>query len=107
MTSLFLSAAAVLAMSMQAQAAPAEAETAAPEPAVAPAPAPQAAPKPEKITDRNHPDYVRCRREAVIGSRARFTKRCFTNREWEQIAQSGNQGTRDIVEGGQAGQVSN
>ena len=57
----------------------------------------QAAPKPEKITDRNHPDYVRCRREAVIGSRARFTKRCFTNREWEQISARGNEASRQIV----------
>ncbi|UAB79105.1 hypothetical protein INR77_05290 [Erythrobacter sp. SCSIO 43205] len=63
--------------------------------------------EPKKITDRNHPDYVRCRREPVIGSRARFTKRCYTNREWEQIAQRGNEGTREIVESGQAGMVGN
>ena len=107
MTSLFLSAAAVLAMSMQPQAT-AEAEApAAPEPAAAPAQPAQEAPKPEKITDRNHPDYVRCRREPVIGSRARFTRKCHTNREWEMIAQRGNQGTRDIVEAGQAGMAGN
>ena len=104
MTTLFLNAAAVLAMSMQPQAATAEAEApSAPEPAAAPAPAPQEAPEPEKITDRSHPDYVRCRRDPVIGSRAKFVRRCYTNREWEMIAQVGNSGSRRLIESQQGG----
>lgn len=71
------------------------------EPATAPPPVP--APEPEKITDRNHPDYVRCRREPVIGSLAKFTRRCMTNSEWEQVARRGNEGTRSIVEDAQSG----
>lgn len=68
---------------------------------------PTPAAKPEKITDRSHPDYVRCRREPVIGSRAKFTKRCFTNREWDEIARTGNAGTRRIVDSHQGGLTSN
>lgn len=97
MTSLFSALTAVLMM-----ASPAQDAAAAPA-----AEASQEAAEPKKITDRNHPDYVRCRREPVIGSRARFTKRCHTNREWEMIAQRGNQGTREIVEAGQSGMVGN
>lgn len=59
--------------------------------------------KPEKISDRSHPDYIRCKRERVIGSLAKYTKRCYTNREWEEIARAGNAGTRSIVEDHQTG----
>lgn len=56
-----------------------------------------------KITDKNHPDYVRCRSEQVIGSLAKRKKTCLTNREWEEIARTGNRGTRDIVDSQQVG----
>jgi hypothetical protein len=56
-----------------------------------------------KITDRSHPDYVRCRSQRVIGSLAKRTKTCMTNREWEIATRAGNRGARDIVESQQVG----
>ena len=38
-----------------------------------------------KITDKNHPDFVRCRTEDVIGSRAKKKRMCMTNRQWLEI----------------------
>jgi hypothetical protein len=55
------------------------------------------------ITDKTHPDYVRCRSERVIGSLAKRTKTCMTNREWEVASRVGNQGARDIVQSQQVG----
>jgi hypothetical protein len=55
------------------------------------------------ITDKSHPEYVRCRSERVIGSLAKRKKTCMTNREWEAIARTGNRGARDIVESQQVG----
>lgn len=55
------------------------------------------------VTDKSHPDYVRCRSERVIGSLAKRTKTCKTNREWEEVARVGNRGARDIVESQQVG----
>lgn len=75
-----------------------------------PAPAEEAEPnidvveeKPKKITDKSHPDYVRCKSEAVIGSRARRKRTCMTNREWDLIARRGNEASRDFVEQNQPG----
>lgn len=59
--------------------------------------------KPKKITDRSHPDYVRCKSEAVIGSRARRKRTCLTNREWDLAARRGNEATRDFVGDNQPG----
>ena len=53
--------------------------------------------KDKKITDRSHPDYVRCKSEAVIGSRARRKRTCMTNREWELAARRGNEDSRNLV----------
>lgn len=50
------------------------------------------------VTDRSHPDYLRCRSEPVIGSRARMRKICMTNREWEAYARTGNSDARAMVE---------
>ncbi len=62
---------------------------------------------PPKITDRSHPDYVRCRSEPVIGSLVRKRKICMTNSEWEQYARAGNADSRsmldDIGKGGMNG----
>ena len=63
--------------------------------------------KKEKITDKSHPDYVRCKSEAVIGSRARRKRTCMTNREWEMIARRGNEASRDFVEQNQPGFLGN
>jgi len=63
--------------------------------------------KAEKITDRSHPDYIRCKREPVIGSRAKFTKTCMTNSQWDQLAANGNRDARQIVDDLQVGSNSN
>ncbi|MDZ7588860.1 MAG: hypothetical protein U5J78_06910 [Parasphingorhabdus sp.] len=57
-----------------------------------------AAAKPVKITDRNHPDYVRCRSEKVIGSLAKRNRVCLTNREWAAVIREGNRLAREMVE---------
>ena len=60
-----------------------------------------------KISDRSHPDYVRCRSEPVIGSLVRKRKICMTNSEWEEYARAGNADSRsmldDIGKGGMNG----
>ena len=52
---------------------------------------------PGKITDRSHPDYVRCRTERVIGSLAKRRKVCLTNSEWARVAREGNQFANELV----------
>lgn len=59
--------------------------------------------KPIKITDKSHPDYVKCKRESVIGSRARKRKVCKTNRQWVLDAREGNKHSRDVIEANTAG----
>ncbi|MEL7198943.1 MAG: hypothetical protein AAGL10_11575 [Pseudomonadota bacterium] len=59
--------------------------------------------KVEKITDKSHPDYVRCKSEAVIGSRAKRKRTCMTNREWALAQRRGNEASRSFVEDNQAG----
>lgn len=61
----------------------------------------------EKITDRSHPDYVRCRTETVIGSRAKKRKVCLTNRQWAEVARDGNAVATRVVEDGRSGMVGN
>lgn len=51
-----------------------------------------------EITDRNHPDYVRCRSERVMGSLAQRKRTCMTNREWRQVADVGNRRANELVE---------
>lgn len=64
------------------------------EPAVAPA---TKAKTPEKITDRRHPDYVRCRLEPVIGSLAKKQRVCMTNQQWAAHIQEGNRRANQFV----------
>jgi hypothetical protein len=52
----------------------------------------------EKITDRQHPDYVRCRSERVVGSLAKRTRTCMTNREWRRVAAEGNKRANELVD---------
>ena len=59
--------------------------------------------KPEKITDKRHPDYVRCRSEPVIGSRVKKRRVCLTNREWKAFSSEGNQRAKDLVTDHQSG----
>jgi hypothetical protein len=62
-----------------------------------PAAAPAAPAAPAKITDKAHPDYVRCRSEEIIGSRAQFRRTCKTNREWADVAAKGGRSEREIL----------
>ena len=56
--------------------------------------------EPVKITDKKHPDYVSCRSEAVLGSRAQRKRVCMTNREWTAAARSGNRETQEFMNAG-------
>ena len=56
-----------------------------------------------EITDRRHPDYVKCRTESVAGSRARKRRVCLTNREWAEVARQGRGMATALVEGGRSG----
>lgn len=58
---------------------------------------------PKKITDRRHPDYVRCRSQAIIGSLARKRRVCMTNREWTIHIQEGNKRANQFVNDIQGG----
>ena len=60
-----------------------------------------------KITDKDHPDYVKCRTERVIGSLAKRKKTCLTNRQWEEFARRGNENARRTVEDNAAGMTGN
>ncbi len=51
----------------------------------------------EKITDRDHPDYVKCRSEPIIGTRARKKRVCMTNSQWAAAAAEGNEVARRMV----------
>lgn len=73
-------------------------------PVVAQSDAPEPARNAEgEITDRRHPDYLKCRTESVAGSRAKKRKVCLTNKEWAEVARQGRGMATALVEGGQAG----
>ena len=59
--------------------------------------------KPKKITDRRHPDYVRCRSEPIIGSLTRKRRICMTNAEWTEYVKVGSRDSRQFVEDLQVG----
>lgn len=63
--------------------------------------------EPAKVTDRSHPDFVRCRTEPVIGSRAKKRKVCLTNRQWEEFARRGNDAARQTVQDNASGMSTN
>jgi len=50
-----------------------------------------------KITDPKHPDFVRCRSEAVLNSRAQRVRVCRTNKEWAASARDGNRQTQELL----------
>ena len=53
--------------------------------------------KVKKITDRRHPDYIRCRKESIIGSLSRKRKVCVTNKEWAVDSREGNRRAKEVV----------
>lgn len=69
-----------------------------------PAPATTAATQPaaQKVTDSADPDFVRCRRIAVVGSNVRKQRVCRTNAEWARITAAGNETARETVERSQS-----
>ncbi len=51
----------------------------------------------EKITDRRHPEFVRCRTESIIGKLASKRKVCMTNKQWVDARKSGNRLANDMI----------
>jgi hypothetical protein len=50
-----------------------------------------------KITDPKDPDFVRCRSEPVLNSRAQRVRVCRTNKEWTAAAREGNRRTEELL----------
>jgi hypothetical protein len=59
--------------------------------------------KPKKITDRRHPDYIRCRSQPIIGSLARKRRVCMTNSQWVAANREGSRKSRQYIEDMQVG----
>jgi hypothetical protein len=55
-----------------------------------PALAGQTDPAPAAKLDPRHPDAMRCRKFAVIGSLVKKERICKTNAEWAKLAENGN-----------------
>lgn len=55
-----------------------------------------------KITDRRHPDYMRCRKEPIMGSN-RKRKICMTNKEWAAHIDEGHQRSEEFIIDSQTG----
>lgn len=55
-------------------------------------------PKTAKIEDKKHPDYMRCKTESVIGSRAKTRKVCLTNRQWAEVERDSSSLANRMVE---------
>lgn len=60
-----------------------------------------------KIKDKDHPQYIKCRTEPVIGSRAKKRRVCLTNAEWDRVAREGNATADKLVEDMASGLTSN
>ena len=48
--------------------------------------------------DLNHPYYIRCRKDPVVGSLVRKLRVCRTNEEWKRFASQGENNGRDILD---------
>ncbi|WP_422342641.1 hypothetical protein [Parasphingorhabdus sp.] len=57
----------------------------------------------DKISDKRHPDYVRCRVEPVAGSIIKHRRVCMTNRNWKLAIRLGNKYASDFVADNQPG----
>ena len=62
--------------------------------------------KEKKIKDRRHPDYVRCRKEPVIGSLVQKRKICMTNAQWKKYYSEGNARTDEFIQENRPGATS-
>lgn len=60
-----------------------------------------------KITDKKHPEYVRCKTEPVIGSRAKKRRVCLTNSEWARVESQSKSIARRMVADNAGGIVTN
>ncbi|WP_156472227.1 hypothetical protein [Sphingorhabdus sp. M41] len=56
-----------------------------------------------KLSDRRHPDYVRCRSEPIIGSLAKKRRICMTNKEWAHYVRTGSRYSKEFVDDNQPG----
>ena len=48
--------------------------------------------------ERNHPYYISCRKDVVIGSLARKLRVCRTNEQWQRFSAAGNDESRAIMD---------
>lgn len=48
--------------------------------------------------DNSHPYYIRCRKDAVVGSLVRKLRVCRTNEEWKRFAEMGNDNGREVMD---------
>ena len=48
--------------------------------------------------DSRHPNYIRCRKDPVVGSLARKLRVCRTNEEWKRFAAIGNETGREVLD---------
>jgi hypothetical protein len=53
--------------------------------------------QPAKITDKKHPDYVRCKSEEILGTRAQFRRVCKTNKQWADASATGGRAEREAL----------
>ena len=60
-----------------------------------------------KVVDKKHPDFIRCKTEPVIGSRARKRRVCLTNRQWAEVESQGKGIARGMVEDSSTGILTN
>ena len=45
-----------------------------------------------------HPYYIRCRKDAVVGSLVRKLRVCRTNEDWKRFSEAGNDNGREILD---------
>lgn len=50
-----------------------------------------------KITDPKHPDFVRCRSEPVLNSRAVRVGVCRTNKQWTAAGRESNRQAQELL----------
>lgn len=60
----------------------------------------------DKVTDPKDPNFVRCRSEPVLNSRAQRVKVCRTNKEWAAASREGNRQTQELLNAGRPTQPS-
>ena len=48
--------------------------------------------------DSTHPYYIKCRKDAVVGSLVRKLRVCRTNEEWTRFAAMGNDSGREVMD---------